>query len=539
MKSLEEYRKLHDEYRLTAPARFNFGTDVVDRWAEELPDGCALWWVGPDDDERRVSFGELAEQSNRVAEALVALGLERGEQVMLNLPSVPEWWGSMVGLTKAGMVAIPTTTMLTEKDIAFRIESAEIDAVITDEAGAEKVDRVASELPGLRVKLQVGGAVRSEWVSYDEAVLSASAVHEPLDTGAAEQALIYFTSGTTGPPKMVLHSHASYGVGHRLTAEFWLDLEPGRVHWNMSDTGWAKTAYAGYFGPWIQGATVFVSHRPGKFDAAHTLETLSRYPIESLCAPPTVYRMLVQEDLSEFRPAALRQCRAAGEALNVEVLEKWRDATGVTIREGYGQSETVLLCASIPELPVKPGSMGLPVPGLDVAVIDEEGTRLPPGESGEIAVRVGSERPIGLFEEYWHAPEATAKCYRNGWYLTGDCAKTDDDGYFWFVSRADDIITSAAYRIGPFEVENALMEHPGVAEVAVVGKPDPERTEIVKAFVVLAAGYEPTEKLATELQEHTKRSTAPYKYPREIEFLDELPKTVSGKIRRVELKERG
>jgi len=537
--SLEEYRRLRAEYRLESPEYFNFGYDVVDGWAAQRPDLPALWWVGPGGEERRLTYGEVAGRSARIAAALAALGLRRGDQVMLNLPSVPEWWETMVGLTKADMVAIPATTMLTEKDIVFRLRSAEIDGVVTDAAGAAKVDRVAGEVPGLRVKVQVGGTPRPGWVAYEEAIASAAAAPERLLTRADGQALIYFTSGTTGPPKMVLHSHASYGVGHRLTARFWLDLEPGEVHWNMSDTGWAKTAYAGYFGPWIQGACVFVSHRPGRFDPEHTLEVLSRYPVESLCAPPTVYRMLVQEDLSSIRPRALRQCRAAGEALNVEVLEKWRDATGITIREGYGQSETVLLCASIPDVPVKPGSMGVPIPGFDLAVVDADGNRLPSGESGEIAVRVEPERPVGLFREYWQAPEATAKCYRGGWYLTGDCARTDEDGYFWFVARADDIITSSAYRIGPFEVENALMEHPAVAEVAVVGKPDPERTEIVKAFVVLAKGYQPSDALIAELQEHARRSTAPYKYPREIEFLDELPKTVSGKIRRVELKARG
>jgi acetyl-CoA synthetase/medium-chain acyl-CoA synthetase len=411
--------------------------------------------------------------------------------------------------------------------------------VITDADGAEKIEHVAPGLPGLRAKIQVGGKTRHGWVGYDEAVDAATPASEPQSTRGDGQALIYFTSGTTGPPKMVLHSHASYGLGHRLTAEFWLDLEPGEIHWNMSDTGWAKTAYAGYFGPWISGATVFVSHRVGRFDPRHTLEVLSRYPIQSLCAPPTVYRRLVQEDLSRFRPEALRKCRAAGEALNPEVLERWREATGITIREGYGQSETVLLCSSLPELPVKPGSMGLPLPGLDVDVVDAEGNRLPAGETGEIAVRVEPERPVGLFTEYWHAPEATAKCFRSGWYLTGDCARKDEDGYFWFVARADDIIKSSAYRIGPFEVESALMEHPAVAEVAVVGKPDPARGEIVKAFVVLARGHEPSEALARELQEHAKRTTAPYKYPREIEFLDELPKTVTEKIRRVELKQRG
>jgi acetyl-CoA synthetase/medium-chain acyl-CoA synthetase len=348
--------------------------------------------------------------------------------------------------------------------------------------------------------------------------------------------LVYFTSGTTGPPKMVLHTHASYGLGHRITADFWLRLEPGEVHWNLSDTGWAKTAYAGYFGPWLQGATVFVSAKPGKFDPHHVLHTLQRFPVASMCAPPTVYRMLVQEALRDFRPMALARCRAAGEALNPEVLDRWRDATGITIREGYGQTETVLLCGSLGDLPVRPGSMGLPPPGIELAVIDEDGHRLPPGEPGEIAVRVADEAPGGLFREYWQNPAATEKCFRQGWYRTGDSARVDEDGYFWFVARTDDIITSSAYRIGPFEVENALMEHPAVAEVAVVGKPDPERTEIVKAFVVLAKGFEPSPTLVHELQDHVKQVTAPYKYPREIEFMTELPKTVTGKIRRVALR---
>lgn len=535
---LGEYRNLYARYRLRAPEYFNFGVDVVDRWAAERPDAWALWWVGTEGGERRLSWRSVAERSNQVANALRTLGLARGEQVMLDLPSVPEWWESMVGLTKADMIAIPTTTMLTGQDILYRLHAAEIDAVITDAAGAKRVDEVAAEHPGLRVKVQVGGTPRPGWLGYEEIVAGASPVIESLRTRSDAPALIYFTSGTTGPPKMVLHSHASYGVGHRLTAEFWLNLEPETVHWNMSDTGWAKTAYAGYFGAWISGATVFVSHRPGKFDPRHTLDVLERYPVESLCAPPTVYRRLVQEELSRFRPRALRQCRAAGEALDPQVLARWRGATGVTIREGYGQSETVLLCASIPDVEVRPGSMGLPLPGLEVAVVDEAGRRLPPGEAGEIAVRVEPDRPVGLFLEYWHASEATAKCTRNGWYLTGDCARVDEDGYFWFIARADDIIKSSAYRIGPFEIESALMEHPSVAEVAVVGKPDPERGEIVKAFVVLARGFEPRAALAAELQEHAKRVTAPYKYPREIEFLDELPKTVTGKIRRVELKAR-
>jgi acetyl-CoA synthetase/medium-chain acyl-CoA synthetase len=538
LKSLAEYQRAREGFRLDCPEHFNFGHDVIDRWAEVQPDARALWWVGEAGEERTLTFSDVAARSNQVANAMAGLGLERGDQVMLNLPSIVPWWESMVGLTKADMIEIPTTTQLTEKDIAYRVEVAEIDAVITDTEGAEKIDRLGGSLPGLRVRVLAGGGSRPGWVSYEEVVSHASPDFEPLGTRSDGQALIYFASGTTGPPKMVLHTHASFGVGQRLTADFWLALERGDVHWNMSDTGWAKTAYCGYFGPWISGATVFLLHRPGKFDPADVLETLAAYPIDSICAPPTIYRMLVQQDLADFRPKALRECQAAGEPLNPAVLRAWREETGLTIREGYGQTETVFLCGNIPDLPVKPGSMGLPPPGIDLAVIDAEGKRLPPGEPGEIGVRVQPDRPLGLFEEYWHNKEATAKCYREGWYLTGDCARTDEEGYFWFEARSDDVITSSAYRIGPFEVENALMEHPAVAEVAVVGKPDPERTEIVKAFVVLANNFTASDDLTLELQEHTKKATAPYKYPREIEFMDELPKTVSGKIRRVELRER-
>ena len=534
--SLADYAELRRSYQVSTPEYFNFGTDVVDGWAASHPDLTALWWVGADDEDRRLSFAQFSRRSNRVAHALRRAGLNRGDRVLVCLPSVPEWWEVMVGLTKADLIAVPATTMLTEADIAFRLEAAGIDAVVTDESGADKIGRLESR-PEMRLQLQVGGALRTGWTPYESALADSDTASPALRTRSDGPALIYFTSGTTGPPKMVLHSHASYGIGHRLTADFWLRLEPGEVHWNLSDTGWAKTAYAGLFGPWIQGATVFVVHRPGKFQPSEVPSILSRYPVESLCAPPTVYRMLVQETL-DTETWVLRQARAAGEALNVEVLRKWQDATGVLIREGYGQTETVLLCGSLGDLPVRPGSMGLPPPGIDVAVIDDTGAVVPPGEPGEIAVRTQPHVPVGLFKGYWQNPGATDSCFRHGWYHTGDNAYVDDDGYFWFVARGDDIITSSAYRIGPFEVENALMEHPAVAEVAVVGKPDPERTEIVKAFVVLARGFKPGEALKVELQEHSKAATAPYKYPREIEFLDELPKTITGKIRRNELRAR-
>jgi acyl-coenzyme A synthetase/AMP-(fatty) acid ligase len=338
----------------------------------------------------------------------------------------------------------------------------------------------------------------------------------------------------------VLHTQASWGIGNEIAGRYWLDLRPGDLHWNISDTGWGKAAWSSYFGPLISGATVFAQHSTGKFAAGDILRYLDQYPISTLCAPPTVYRMLVQEDLTGLRCPSLRHCVAAGEPLNPEVIEVWRRATGLTIRDGYGQTETVLLCANFPPLEVRPGSMGKPSPGIDLAVIDELGNRLAAGQEGDIAVSLVPERPVGLFTEYWKNPEAMAASFTpdGQWYRTGDRARVDEDGYFWFVGRADDVILSAAYRIGPFEVESALLEHPAVAESAVVGKPDPIRGEIVKAFVVLAPGFEALQALELELQEHVKQVTAPYKYPREIEFIAELPKTISGKIRRVDLRRR-
>ncbi len=538
LKTLEEYLELRKSFRMDVPKFFNFGTDVIDRWASERPEHGAMRWVSVDGTDRTITFREISLRSNQVANALMQLGLRHGDQVLVDLPNRVEWWETMIALTKAGIIAIPGTTLLTEKDIAFRIKAAEIDAVVTDESGAEKVDHVAKDLPELQFKILVADEPRSGWHGYEELVAAAESTPLQHRTLSEQPSLIYFTSGTTGPPKMVMHTHASYGIGHQLTARFWLGLDPDDLHWNLSDTGWAKTAYSGFFAPWIAGSTIFVRHRVGKFDPLDVLNCLAEYPITSLCAPPTVYRMLIQQDLGSFRPQSLRRCMAAGEPLNASVLKRWSEATGITIREGYGQTETVILCASIPDLPVKPGSMGLPPPGLDVAVVDDNGNPLPTGQQGQIALRVEPDRPIGLFHRYCENPDATANAFRGDWYLTGDCAYTDEDGYFWFVARADDIITSAAYRIGPFEVESAMMEHPAVAEVAVVGKADPERTEIVKAFVVLAKGFAPSEDLVRQLQEHTKHATAPYKYPREIEFLDELPKTHTGKIRRTELRKR-
>ncbi|RME65489.1 MAG: acyl-CoA synthetase, partial [Alphaproteobacteria bacterium] len=343
-------------------------------------------------------------------------------------------------------------------------------------------------------------------------------------------------SGTTDYPKMAVHGHG-YAIGHLTTGRYWLDLQPGDLHWNVSDTGWAKAAWSSYFAPWLQGACVFADTRPG-FDPRRTLDLLAAWPITSLCAAPTVYRMLVQQDLGRYRFAHLRHCVGAGEPLNPEVIAKWQRATGLVIRDGYGQTETTLLCGSFPPLAVRPGAMGRPAPGIALAVIDEDGQPLPPGEEGDIAVKVKPEPPAGLFKGYKDDAERTQACFKGEWYLTGDRAYRDDDGYFWFVARGDDVILSSGYRIGPFEVESALISHPAVAESAVVASPDPTRGEVVKAFVVLAAGFAPSDALKRALQDHVKSVTAPYKYPRKIAFVDSLPKTVSGKIRRVELRQK-
>jgi acyl-coenzyme A synthetase/AMP-(fatty) acid ligase len=508
----------------------------VGRWAAD-PDKLAMLWVGPDGSERRLTFRHFAERSDRFAQALRRQGVRPGDRVMVQLPRVPEWWEVLLGCFKAGAVAVPGTVLLTPKDIQFRTALAGGVAYVTDADGCRKVDEVRQESPSLRCMFQVGGEALSEgWLAYEAELSDAGGVAQAVDTASSDPALIYFTSGTVGNPKMVLHTHASYPIGHQITGRFWLDLRPDDLHFNLSETGWAKAAWSSFLGPWSMGSALFVQDARGRFSASETLDLLETYPITTFCAPPTAYRMLVLEDLSRRRPKALRWCVGAGEPLNPEVIETWERGTGHVIRDGYGQTETVLLCGNFPSLEVKPGSMGKPSPGMNVAVIDEEGAPLPPDSEGDIAVRMRPERPVGLFEGYWRNPAATEASQRGDWYVTGDRAYVDADGHFWFVGRSDDVIISAGYRIGPFEVESALIEHPAVAEAAVVGKGDPMRGTIVKAYVILVPGSSGSEELTRELQDHVKGVTAAYKYPREIEYVSELPKTISGKIRRVELR---
>ncbi len=532
---LTEYAATMARFRLEVPARFNWAFDTFDRWAQD-PSRLGLLWVSADGQPRRFTFAELGERSRRFANALSGLGVRPGERVFIMLPRVSQWWEIVVGCIRACAVSAPGTTLLTAKDIQYRLQASEPAVVITDEDNTHKVDQVLGECPSVRHRVVVGRA-GGGWLEYEALLRRAAPDLAHPGNASGDPMMIYFTSGTTGYPKMVLHTHASYPIGHTITGRFWLTDGPEDLHWTLADTGWAKSAWTSFFAPWNMGAALFVWDARGKkFETQETLAMLERFPITTLCAPPTAYRMFVLEPLEKYRFAALRHCVGAGEAVNPEVIETWRKGTGHHIYEGYGQTESVLLAATLPSTPWKAGSMGPATPGHHLGIVDEEGRELPRGEEGDLAVRVRPARPVGMFQEYWRNAEATAKCHRGDWYVTGDRAAMDEDGYLWFVGRADDVINSASYRIGPFEVESALVEHPAVAEAAVVGKPDPMRGEIVKAFVVLAPGHAGSEALVAELQEHVKTVTAPYKYPREIEFVPDLPKTISGKIRRTELR---
>ena len=538
--NMTDYEATRRTFRLRVPERFNYTADVVGGWARRAPAKLALLAAGPDGSTvRRFSFADVAGTADRVANALVARGVGRGDRVFVMLPRVPEWHLALLGCIRIGAVAMPGTPQLTSRDIRYRISKAEAVAVITDGDGAAKIDEIADDCPTLRTRICLDEPPSGSWRSWDTELERARAAAPDVEpTRAEDPMLLYFTSGTTGYPKMVLHTQASYGIGHEVTARFWQDLSPDDVHWTFSDTGWAKAAWGKLFGQWRLGAAVFVWDVRGKPDLDLALSLIGRHGITTFCAPPTVFRAVVAEGLRPPRFASLRHVVSAGEPLNPEVMRRWTGLSAPAIHDGYGQTETVNVVANFRCLPVREGSMGRPVPGFDVRVVDDDGIEAKIGETGHIGIRIAPERPVGLFKEYWLDPAATADALRGDFYDTGDLARADEDGYLWFVGRADDVITSSAYRIGPFEVESAIVEHRAVAEAAVVGKPDPLRGEIVKAFVALKAGYEPSEELARDIQEHVKRATAPYKYPREIEFVPELPKTVSGKIRRVELRER-
>lgn len=535
----DEYRQHYDEFTWNVPEFYNFGFDVVDRWAGDRTK-LALVSIDKYGQGEYTTFYNLKTQSDRFANVLLDLGVKKGDRVLIMLQSIPEWYYAMIGMIKIGVIPMPGTVLLTAKDIAYRIERAEGMMVLTDIDHALDVEATEKDCPTLIHKMLVGRR-RKGWLNFDDEMDKAG---KRLDRGKVEPTrstdpmLIYFTSGTTGHPKMVLHTH-SYPIGHEVTARFAQALTSNDLHLAVSETGWAKAAWGKLFGQMIVGAAILQVESPGRFDPEQLMQALEEYGVTTFCAPPTVYRMLVQLDLKRF-DLQLRHCMSAGEPLNPDVIRLWKESFGHDIYDFYGQTETVCLLSNFPFMPIKYGSVGKPTPGHIVHIVDDDGNRLPAREEGNIAILLGDERPAGLFREYWKDPDEMEGAFRNGYYYTGDRAYMDEDGYYWFVGRADDVIKSSGYRIGPFEVESALVEHPAVVESAVVGVEDPGgiRGIVVKAFVVLAKGYEGTDELTRELQEYVKEHTAPYKYPRIIEYVDELPKTISGKILRRELRKR-
>jgi len=537
--NVKDYEEFCKKFKWEIPEYYNFGFDTIDDWAEKEPDKVALITVSNDgENAQRHTFKDLKILSNKFANVLRKYGIKKGDRVFIMLPRVPEWYVAVLGCIKIGAVFMPTPTLCTAKDVKYRITRAEAVMAITNAEFAERVDEVDDECPSLKYKVIIGGE-KEGWISYEKEMEEAQETLTNVErTKTSDPLLIYFTSGTESYPKMVLHTH-SYALAHWVTAYVVQDLKPEDTQWVLADTGWAKTAWGKLFGQWLIGATIVQWNAKGRFNPEVALKIIERYGVTVFCAPPTAYRMMIQvKDLKKYNFSKLRHCLSAGEPLNPEVIRVWKDATGVDIYDYYGQTETVALVGNLRCMPIKQGSMGKPTPGHYVAIVDDDGNELPTGEEGHIAVKITPVRPPGLMKEYWKDEESNKKAFKGDWYYTGDRAYKDEDGYLWFVGRADDVIKSSGYRIGPFEVESALQEHPAVVESAVVGVPDPIRGAVVKAYVILAEGYEPSEELTKELQEHVKRITAPYKYPRIIEYVNELPKTLSGKIRRSELRKR-
>lgn len=525
----ERYESFYRSFRWEIPATFNFGGDVVDRWARER-DGSALIWENAAGEERHYTFSDMARLTNQFANVLHALGIGKGDRVLIMLPRLPEWMISVVGAMKVGAVPIPCIEMLTTRDLAYRIENSGARAIICRSEQVEKFDQYNA----LSARIAIGGA--PGWHDFHAALAQASADFLPARMASEDPAIMYYTSGSTGHPKAVVHATRAI-FAWRLSAQYWLDLRPGERIWCTADTGWSKAGTSILFGPWSCGAcSLFYD---GPFAPAERLRLLAKHRIGVYCAPGTELFRLVNENLSAHRLDALRRVVSAGEAVNPVIAERWEKATGIRIDEAYGQTEALMLVLNYPTEPVKYGSMGRPSPGSDVDVIDEKGRRMEAGQEGDLAVLMPNPQ---MMLGYWKDAERTRACFLNGpegeWYLTGDRAERDADGYLWYRGRSDDVINSAGYRIGPLEVENAILEHSTVQACAVVGSPDTERGEIVKAFIVLREGVAASDELARAIQEHVKSVTAPYKYPRAIAFIDALPMTMTGKIRRRELRDR-
>lgn len=534
--SQEDYRKnLH----IRVPENFNFAYDVVDAYAAEQPDRKALLWTNDQGAEIQFTFADMKRETDRTASYFQSLGIGKGDVVMLILKRRYEFWFSILALHKLGAVVIPATHLLTKKDVVYRCNMAGIKAIV---AAGERVitDHVAAampESPTTELLISAGPEIPEGFLDFHTGIANAAPFVRPQQVNVNDDIMMmYFTSGTTGEPKMVAHDF-TYPLGHISTGCFWHNLHDGSLHLTIADTGWAKAAWGKLYGQWLAGANIFVYDHE-KFTPADVLHKIEQYRITSLCAPPTIYRFLIREDLSKYDLSSLEYCTTAGEALNGAVYDTFKRLTGVRLMEGFGQTETTLTLATFPWMEPKPGSMGVPNPQYEIDLLTPDGRSAEDGEQGQIVIRTDKGKPLGLFKEYYLNDELTREVWHDGVYYTGDVAWRDEDGYFWFVGRADDVIKSSGYRIGPFEVESALMTHPAVVECAITGVPDEIRGQVVKATIILGEKYreQAGEALIKELQNHVKQITAPYKYPRIIEFVEELPKTISGKIRRKEIR---
>ena len=534
--SVEDYNK---NLEFIIPENFNFAYDVMDVWAEKKPEGLAILWTNDQGEEICTTFAELKEQTDQAASYLMTLGIVKNDPVMLILKRHYEWWVIMLALCKIGAIVIPATHMLTKHDIVYRNTRASVKAIIcADDAYITGQIKLAMpESPTVKQYIALGEVDgfrnwRKEWQL-------APKFQRPAFVNTNDDTmLMYFTSGTSGEPKMVAHDYL-YAMGHLTTGVFWHNLHEGSLHLTVADTGWGKAVWGKFYGQWFAGATVFVFDHE-KFNADTLLRQMEKYKVTSFCAPPTIYRFMIRENLSKYDLSSLEYCCTAGEALNPAVFDKLKEKTGLNIMEGFGQTETTMTLGTFPWMTPKPGSMGIPNAQYDIDLVRADGTSCEDGEKGEIVIRVGDRKPIGLFKCYYRDPELTHEAWHDGLYHTGDMAWRDEDGYYWFEGRIDDVIKSSGYRIGPFEVESALMTHPAVVECAITGVPDDIRGMVVKATVVLGKEWKDKagDDLIKELQQHVKRETAPYKYPRIVEFVDELPKTISGKIRRVEIRKK-
>lgn len=523
------------------PENFNFAYDVMDVWAEERPDKLALLWTNEQGAELRFTFQDLKEQTDQTAAYFQSLGIGHGDKVMLILKRHYQWWLAMLGLHKLGAVAIPATHMLTTHDIIYRNQRASVKAIVCadDTYIIEQIRAALPKSPTVETVISIGETVHPDFHNWEKEWKQAPPFVRPKYVNTNEDTmLMYFTSGTSGEPKMVAHNFL-YALGHITTGVYWHNLQEDSIHLTVADTGWGKAVWGKLYGQWFAGAVVFVYDHE-KFNAPSLMRQMEKYHITSFCAPPTVYRFMIREDFSKYDLSTLRYCTTAGEALNPAVYQKFFQLTGIQLMEGFGQTETTMTLGTFPWQTPKPGSMGKPNPQYDVQLLRSDDTQCEDGEKGEICIYIGNKKPIGLFKGYYRDQNLTLKIWHHGYYHTGDMAWRDQDGYYWFVGRSDDVIKSSGYRIGPFEVESALMTHPAVVECAITGVPDDIRGMVVKATVVLADEWKSKadDTLIKELQNHVKHETAPYKYPRVIEFVDELPKTISGKIRRVEIREK-